>query len=646
MTRRESDLDLRLFYSGNVTSYCPGTSPLQAAPCTGRTAVTPALAAPPTITGVETSFSAGTLTFKVRVIGELVAGIQDVWVTWTIPPAAGNTGTWASVDDLVQDPDDPSLWTGTLSGISNPSAVHFFVQAVNGVGKVTLDNNLGAFYRPGSIPGPPDPNLPPPVATGLAFEPVPPVGTVEYSDTFSVTARLTVGTSPLAGKRVLVGLGGAGIPVTTGADGRVTVPVRAALTPGVHRLTASFAGDATHAGSGTGANVTVVAQPTSLTLSGTFGAQTTGSALSIVAALKDTNVPPAALHGSTVFLLFNATGGGGANRVYQGKTDPQGRVEFSSSTLASLPTGNYDVDAYFNGVPPLGIAQDDVDYGPSSDLNKALSLSRGIVFASLRSGFGDIYSVNPAGGSPIQITSGNAIDAEPEWSPGADKVVFSSTREGNVELYVTDRDGSDITRLTTNSAIDTSPAWSPNGLKIAFASNRGGNWDIYVMNADGTGTATRLTTSSSEDLLPAWSPDSSSIAFMSRRTGDGDIYTLTASNPSTQVRRTNSSSVDSEPAWSGGTVAFSTNRHGSSNFELYTMTFPTPTGLGNQTRRTNQTGHDITPAWSPDGSKLALASNRSPGGGLNFNIYTMNANGSGTAQSVVIHSAADIFPDW
>ncbi len=102
MTRRESDLDLRLFYNGNLTSYCPGTSPLQAAPCTGRTAVTPALAAPPTITGVETSFDAGTLTFKVRVIGELVAGIQDVWVTWTIPPAAGNTGTWASIDPVQE----------------------------------------------------------------------------------------------------------------------------------------------------------------------------------------------------------------------------------------------------------------------------------------------------------------------------------------------------------------------------------------------------------------------------------------------------------------------------------------------------------------------------------------------------------------
>ena len=103
MTRREfSNLGLQLFYSGNVTSYCPGTFPLlptppPCAPGPGGPvrAVTPALAAPPTITGVETSFADGDLTFKARVIGDPFAGIQAVWVTWTIPPALGQPGEWA-----------------------------------------------------------------------------------------------------------------------------------------------------------------------------------------------------------------------------------------------------------------------------------------------------------------------------------------------------------------------------------------------------------------------------------------------------------------------------------------------------------------------------------------------------------------------
>ncbi len=68
-------------------------------------------------------------------------------------------------------------------------------------------------------------------------------------------------------------------------------------------------------------------------------------------------------------------------------------------------------------------------------------------------------------------------------------------------------------------------------------------------------------------------------------------------------------------------------------------------GGGSQTRRTNQAGHDASPAWSPDGEKLTFATNRTPGGGLNFNIYTMTKTGS-NQQSLVIHGAADIFPDW
>ena len=204
-------------------------------------------------------------------------------------------------------------------------------------------------------------------------------------------------------------------------------------------------------------------------------------------------------------------------------------------------------------------------------------------------------------------------------------------------------DGTNVVRLTNHAATDTSPAWSPDGTKIAFASNRGGNWDIYVMNADGTTVVPqRLTTVKQDDLLPAWSPTGDQIAFMSTRTGNGDIYTMKA-NGTSQTKRASSTGIDSEPAWSGSKIAFSTNRHGITNFEIYTIT---PTGLNvNQTRLTNKAGHDITPAWSSDGAKLTFASNRPPGGGLNFNIFTMKPDGSAQT-AVVTDPAADIFPDW
>jgi VCBS repeat-containing protein len=261
-----------------------------------------------------------------------------------------------------------------------------------------------------------------------------------------------------------------------------------------------------------------------------------------------------------------------------------------------------------------------------------------IVFASGRTGNGDIYSVDPRGGAPTRLTSAGAIDAEPVWSPNRTRIAFTSTRNGNVDIYAMNTDGSNVTRLTTSSAIDTSPAWSPDGTRIAFTSNRaGGNRDIYVMSAAGDANATRLTTHTAADTVPTWSPDGSSVAFASGRTGGGDIYAMAAVPGSAQTRVTTSPGADREPDWFGSTIAFATNRHG--NFEIYTMH---QSGTG-QTRRTTQAGDDVTPAWSPDGTKLAFATNRH--GGLNFELYTMDPDGTGQAR-LTTHPAIDALPDW
>lgn len=47
-------------------------------------------------------------------------------------------------------------------------------------------------------------------------------------------------------------------------------------------------------------------------------------------------------------------------------------------------------------------------------------------------------------------------------------------------------DDSEVRRLTTNNAEDEQPAWSPDGEKIAFASERNDNYEIFVMDADGS----------------------------------------------------------------------------------------------------------------------------------------------------------------
>jgi len=417
-TRRQfSNLDFRLFYSGNTSSYCPGTSPLSLAPCPGAVAVAPALAAPPTITGVETEFDTNTreLTFKARVLGELVAGIQGAWVTWTIPPAAGQQGTWQSLD-LQADPDEPVLWTGAITlGVGvNPANVRFVVQAVNGVGRVKIDDNVGAFYQPGSIPGQQDPGAGAPDPTAITFTAAPP-SSVAFGSSFTVTARLASGGNPVNGKLIRIGFGAAGVPASTNGSGEATVSLSASLTPGTYLVTASFAGDADHAPSDAVQSVQVTKRPTTLVLSGTLLASNPLTATLTAGAVPGSTAT--ALTQRNVFLVIT---GGPLTQVYSAKTDPKGRVQLPQSLLATLPPRIYTVDAYFNGATlpgPVVVAPDDVDYAHAE------------AHQTIDSWLGASFSGFVGMSNPPAFNSGKAGTATPiKFSLGANRglAIFAS----------------------------------------------------------------------------------------------------------------------------------------------------------------------------------------------------------------------------
>lgn len=82
----------------------------------------------------------------------------------------------------------------------------------------------------------------------------------------------------------------------------------------------------------------------------------------------------------------------------------------------------------------------------------------------------------------------------PRWirqnaiSPDGQKIAF--VYQG--DIFVVSAQGGEATRLTTNQAHDTEPVWSPDGKHIAFASFREGSKDIWAVAAEG-GTPYRLT---------------------------------------------------------------------------------------------------------------------------------------------------------
>ncbi|MBA2626045.1 MAG: PD40 domain-containing protein [Acidimicrobiia bacterium] len=61
------------------------------------------------------------------------------------------------------------------------------------------------------------------------------------------------------------------------------------------------------------------------------------------------------------------------------------------------------------------------------------------------------------------------------------------------------------------------------------------------------------------------------------------------------------------------------------------------------TRLTTNPAVDIQPVWSPDGARIAFATNRH--GSLHFELYTMAATGAAAAR-LTTSPGFDGFPDW
>ncbi len=257
-----------------------------------------------------------------------------------------------------------------------------------------------------------------------------------------------------------------------------------------------------------------------------------------------------------------------------------------------------------------------------------------------------VYVVNVDGSGARTLTNRPlAFDARPVWSPDGSRIAFESTVGGKRSIWLMQADGQGLRRLTdvAGSASDSGPAWSPAGDRIAYSSDRDGNSEVYVIGADGAGTR-RLTENPAADGFPAWSPDGSRIAFVSDRDGQAGLWVMGADG-SAPSRLVAGAATAARPTWApdGRAIAFATDRGGAGDFDVYVAEVSAAgAGAGGAapTKLIASTGNDGEPAWSPDGTRIAFASDRDG----TPQVYVANRDGSNVVK--VTSKARSYTPAW
>src|SRR5262249_47199692 len=218
--------------------------------------------------------------------------------------------------------------------IASPGDLRFVVQAATGTGLVTLDDNLGAYYRvAGAVTAPP-------VPTTLTLQAPPSSGT--YGGEATVTAQLSTASGPLAGKSVLISVGGSSRFAPTDANGTAVATVPLVSAPGQLKVTAAFAGDDSNLASSASAPFSLAKAPTSLSTLAPLvvTGDSSGGTTTLTAALGAKTQP---LLQQTVTFVVSAPSG---PKTFSTITDFLGRAALPPT---GLTPGTYSVTATFAG---------------------------------------------------------------------------------------------------------------------------------------------------------------------------------------------------------------------------------------------------------------------------------------------------------
>ena len=130
-----------------------------------------------------------------------------------------------------------------------------------------------------------------------------------------------------------------------------------------------------------------------------------------------------------------------------------------------------------------------------------------IAFQGYRDGSYDIWAIDVDGRNQRKLTSGAYDEREPAWSHDGARVAFSSDRDpdGNYDIWTVDTRSGDLRQVTRDAANDYMPTWAPGDSALAFISTRGGDQSVWAISTT-TGDERRISPEDARADAPSWGP--------------------------------------------------------------------------------------------------------------------------------------------